>query len=68
MRSFKHKNSSRSLQQGAIGLRVLKSGQLTGRQLEQARRELVNKKVNKKKKYKRFDIAVCQTSLSQKNH
>jgi ribosomal protein L16/L10AE len=54
MRSFKHKNSSRSLQQGAIGLRVLKSGQLTGRQLEQARRELVNKKVNKKKKIQKI--------------
>ena len=49
--SCEHRVSALRLQQGAFGLRVLKSGRLTAKQLEQARRK-ISKARKKKEKQK----------------
>jgi len=52
-----YKISARQLRQGTIGLRVLKSGQLTAKQLEQTRRKMIT--VRKKKRKAENLISLC---------
>jgi len=44
-----YKASAGQLQQGIIGLRILKSGQLTAKQLEQTRRKMITVRKKKEK-------------------